>query len=400
VNGQALSARRVNAPRRSDWFTYFAEDYRWSAAMMLALGGTAAGAADIGEVDEVGRELRTRSGDDDAWFRAWCDQADRVRRRAEAAEQAGHHLTAAGGYLRASAYAQIGERFRTPKDTAALQAYTTSLDSFAKFVALTDRPRIEAVEVPIEDSSMPAYLVHADGGEARPPAVVYFDGLDITKELCYSRGGAELARRGVTALVIDGPGNGESPRFRGLPLRPDYEVAGSAALDYLETRTDIDAERVGVLGISLGGYYAARCASLDSRFRACVAWGAIWDYHATWKRRVESNFADAMSVPGSHITWVLGVDTVDDALERLRGFRLDGVVHAMSCPFMVLHGEHDEQIPVEVAQRLLVECGAQDKTLRVYTAEEGGAQHCQMDRPTPAVAELADWFADKLEEAH
>src|SRR5581483_10009537 len=120
----------------------------------------------------------------------------------------------------------------------------------------------------------------------------------------------------------------------------DYDVAGSAALDYLETRRDLDASRAGVIGISLGGYYAPRCASLDHRYGACVAWGAIWDYHATWKARVESGFTTAMSVRGQHINWVLGVDTVDEALRKLEAFRLDGVVQQMQCPFLVMHGEN------------------------------------------------------------
>jgi len=41
-------------------------------------------------------------------------------------------------------------------------------------------------------------------------------------------------------------------------------------------------------------------------------------------------------------------------------------------------------------------CGSKDKTFRVYTAEEGGAQHCQRDYLTLVVAEMWNWFEDKL----
>ena len=391
------SARiQLSPPRRDDWFVYFPEDYRWSAAMAVVLAAAGAGAAELGEVDAVGRELRPHLGDDERWFWAWRRAGDRLREAAEAAERAGRTLTAAGAYLRSSAYHQIGERFRTPKDDDALECYAMSVDSFGRYAALIDGPRIEAVEIPMEDTSLPAYLVHAAGTDAASPVVVYFDGLDITKEMCLTRGALELARRGVSALVVDGPGNGESVRFRELPLRPDYEVAGSAALDFLETRTDVDAGRAGVMGISLGGYYAPRCAALDRRFKACFAWGAIWDYQATWRARIESHFSSAMSVPGHHISWVLGVDSIEDALEKLGEFRLEGVVQRMTCPLLVVHGGHDEQVPIEIAEQLVAACGSADKTLRVYTAAEGGAQHCQMDRPTPAVAEFADWLTEKL----
>src|SRR5262249_40639653 len=162
-------------------------------------------------------------------------------------EQRGHRLTAAAAYLRSSAYHQIGERFRTPKDERANECYLRSIDSFGRYAALVDRPRLEKVEVPLEGNAMPALMVHAEGGASRPRVVVYFDGLDITKEMCYVRGAEELARRGVSTLVVDGPGNGESVRFRDMPLRYDYEAAGSAALDYLETRSDVDPARVGVM---------------------------------------------------------------------------------------------------------------------------------------------------------
>jgi dipeptidyl aminopeptidase/acylaminoacyl peptidase len=392
-----MSVAGLSRPRFADWFAYFPDDYRWSAAMALVLGAAAFGGSDLGEADHAGRRLRERVGDDEAWFEAWRQEGDRLRARAEAAEAAGRALTAAGAYLRSAAYHQIGERFRTPKDAPALDVHRTSVDSFHRFAELTDWPRLEPVEVPFEGTALPAYLVHARPGPGRrPPVVVYFDGLDITKEMCFLRGATDLVRRGVSVLLVDGPGNGESIRFRGLPLRSDSERAGSAAIDFLEARGDVDGSRVGVLGISLGGYYAPRCASLDHRFRACVAWGAIWDYHATWKRRIEANFAGSLSVPGHHITWVLGVDTLEQALERLEDFRLDGVVQQMRCPFLVLHGEHDEQVPLEVAQKLYEASGSADRTLRVYTAEEGGAQHCQSDQLTIATADLSDWLAEKL----
>lgn len=392
-----MSVARLNPPRFSDWFAYFPDDYRWSAAMALVLGAAAYGGADLGEADRAGRRLREHLGDDDAWFEAWREEGDRLRARAQAAEAAGRGLTAAGCYLRSTAYHQIGERFRTPKDAAALEVYRTSVDSFHRFAALTDGPRIESVEVPFEGTSLPAYLVHAQPRDGRrPPVAVYFDGLDITKEMCFLRGATELVRRGVSVLLVDGPGNGESIRFRGLPLRFDYERAGSAALDHLEGRDDVDASRVGVIAISLGGYYAPRCASLDHRFKACVAWGAIWDYHATWKRRIDTGFAGSLSVPGHHISWVLGVDTIEEALAKLEDFRLDGVVQRMRCPFLVLHGEHDEQVPLDTAQRLYDASGSADKTLRVYPAAGGGAQHCQSDQLTSATADFADWLAEKL----
>jgi len=384
-------------PKTTNWFTYFPEDYRWSAAVGGIISSAPYGGSDIGEVDRAARGLRKHLGDDAAWFDAWREEGDRVRALAESADQAGRRFTASSAYLRACTYYQMAERFRTPKDASALESFRAGVDCFHRFARLTDRPRIEVVEIPYEAASLPAYFVHAENKEvARPPAVVFFDGLDITKELQYLRGVADLVRRGISCLLVDGPGTGEAIRFRGYPLRYDYEVAGTAALEWLARRADVDPARIGVMAVSLGGYYAPRCASMEPRFKACVAWGAIWDYHATWKRRIESGFRASMSVPGHHISWILGVEALQEALGRLEKFRLDGVVQRMRCAFLLTHGAEDEQVPMADAQALFNAVGSPDKTFRVFTADEGGAQHCQRDYLTHGASVIFDWLADKL----
>ena len=257
-----------------------------------------------------------------------------MRAHAKRFEASGHRHAAAPFYLRACKYYQMGERFRTPKDEKALEAYRISVECFHRFAALTD-VAIEIVEVPYEGGSLPGYFVHARNADAkRAPCVVHFDGLDVTKELLYMRGVPDLAKRGISVLVMDGPGTGEAIRFRGYYLRPDYEVAGSACIDYLERRADVDPKRIAVVANSLGGYYAPRCAAMEPRFAACVAWGAIWDYHATWKRRIDAAFNASMSVPGHHIMWILGVDTLDAALKKLEAVpaRRRGAEDALPVP--------------------------------------------------------------------
>jgi hypothetical protein len=383
--------------KQSPYFMYFPDDYRWSAAVINMLGSASFGSADVGEIHQIGRLVRDKVGDDDAWFDACVQVGDRVKAFAQERETSGHRISAANAYRRACAIYQMGERFRTPKDERALAAYRTGVECFHRFIELTTDARIEKVEVPYEGGSLPGYFVHAKNTQAaRNPCVVFFDGLDVTKELQYGRGVEDLIKRGLSCLVMDGPGTGEAIRFRSYYLRHDYEIAGSACIDFLERRTDVDAKRIGVMAISLGGYYAPRCASMEPRFAACVAWGAIWDYYATWKRRIEASFQASMSVPGHHIMWILGVDSLDEALQRLQPFRLDGVVQKMRCPFLITHGADDEQVPLADAQALLKASGSPDKTLRVFTAEEGGAQHCQRDYLSLGAATMFDWLEDKL----
>ena len=285
---------------------------------------------------------------------------------------------------------------RQYKLCAALAVQRTNSRQCVAIIKLSDY-NIEIVEIPFVDGSLPGYFVHPQKKVAeKSPCIVYFDGLDVTKEIQFMRGIPDLIKRGFSVLIMDGPGTGEAIRFRNHYLRYDYEVAGSACLDYLEGRKDVDPKKIGIVAISLGGYYAPRCAAMDHRWAACIAWGAQWDYHETWKRRIDAQFKLSLSVPGHHINWILGVDTLGQALQTLKPIKLDGVMQKMECPFLLVHGAEDEQIPLSDAQKQYDACGSKDKTLRVYTAEEGGSQHCQRDYLTLVVADMWNWFEDKL----
>jgi dienelactone hydrolase len=264
------------------------------------------------------------------------------------------------------------------------------------------RPRVEPVEVSYDNTSLPALLVHPDrdvAGARAAPAMIFFDGFDVTKELQYGYGIADLAARGVGCLIVDGPGNGESVRFRNLPLIAETENYATPAYEYLAARAEFDPQRIGVMALSLGGYYAPRAASLEPRFACCVAWGAQWDYHEIWARRLEeldSGKVLSLSVPPEHLQWVLGVSDRAAALKKLEGFRLDGIVQKMACPFLLLHGAGDEQIPLELAEKLFEAAGSKQKALKVFSREEGGFHHCQVDNITIGVHYMFDWIADVL----
>ena len=229
--------------------------------------------------------------------------------------------------------------------------------------------------------------------------MVFFDGFDVTKEIQYFKGVPDLVKRGIACLIVDGPGNGESPRFRGLYLHHETERYGTAAYEYLASRPEIDAKRIGVMALSLSGYYAPRAAAFEQRFACCIAWGAQWDYGAIWKKRfelIDSGRAPSLSVPWQQLLWIFDVGTREEAMKKLEGFKLEGVVQKLRCPFLMLHGEGDEQIPLTLAQMCFEKVGSKDKTLKVFTREEGGYHHCQIDNVSVGVAYMWDWLETRL----
>ena len=381
-------------------FIYFPTNYRWSMGLLICLSGAPWTGVEIDEVNRVGRALRDKVGDDCAWFDEWTRMGDTIEARGRDAARAGHRLTAASCFMRAARYYQTGERFLQPKSQVGMDVYAKAVKTFKDGAAMIHRPRIEPVEIPYEATSLPGLLVHPDpevtGG--RPlQAMVFFDGFDVTKELQYGYGIPDLAAQGIGCLIVDGPGNGESARFRNLPLIAETERYATPVYEYLAARPEFDAKRIGVMALSLGGYYAPRAASLEPRFACCVAWGAQWDYHEIWRRRLElldSGKVLSLSVPPEHLQWVLGAPDRTSALKKLEGFRLDEIVQKMQCPFLLVHGAGDEQIPLALANKCFEAVGSKQKTFKVFEKHEGGFHHCQVDNVTIAIHYMWDWICD------
>ncbi len=252
--------------------------------------------------------------------------------------------------MRATTYYFCGERF-IPQSDRKRETYRSCLRCFNKGIARR-WPQISRVEVPYEGTTLPAWFFKADV-EGPAPTVVMFDGLDNAKEMSVFFGGVEIANRGIHVLAIDGPGQGEALRLRGIPSRFDYEVPARAAYEqWPSARRRCDAHRGD--GLSMGGYYAPRAAAMEPRFAACVAWGGHFDYHESWvrRRKIMESGGTKMSAPRFQLPWVLGVPDMDAAMKKLENYRLAGVAEKIACPFYCIHGENDNIVQLEFAQRL------------------------------------------------
>ncbi|MEV0589922.1 alpha/beta hydrolase family protein [Nonomuraea cavernae] len=369
-------------------FYYFPDNYMWSSAFNLAL---MAGAS-LGEMNRWLSPLREGEPDSAAWGKAWAGMAEQQETQAAADLGAGLRRSAGARYLRASVYHASGER-QIPPGPEKTASYQAALAAFEKAIELAPL-NVERIEVPSPDGILPGYLIPARTAEPAP-VVIFYGGFDVTKEILYGFVEEEFVRRGITCLVMDSPGVGEPLRLRGVPSRPDYEVPTGAVIDYLETRSDVDADRIGVMGISLGGYYAPRSAAFEPRIKACAAWGGIWDWGATWEKRWSTR-SKTVSVPWFQLPWVMGTDTMEAGLERVKQWTLVDVLPKLTQPLLIVHGENDRQVAVEDARKAFAAAGSADKQLRIFTVAEGGAEHCQTDEPDPARQLIADWFAQRF----
>jgi hypothetical protein len=354
-----------------------------------ALGETQEGGGSISECFQAAS--RMVPGDPESWHEEWLKVADRNAARGDAAEAAGNIHTAKACWLRAVDNYRSAEFWLAGDDPRRLETFTKCEQSFQK-AGRYFTPPVERVEIPYEDGvHLAGYFIRAPYDTGRQPVLIAFGGLDSFKEeLLFMVGNGSL-RRGISCLLVDGPGQGATLRRFGVNNRYDYEVPVGKCIDYLETRDDVDLDRIAVSGSSLGGYYAARAGSFEHRLAAVVSHGAIWSIQDLWGGAGEDHGL------AGHIKWVFGAGSMAEAMEKARDFTLDGILGGMQCPYLIVHGGHDV-LGVAQAQRVHDDAQARgvDVTLKLIEAEETGAEHCQHDNPTIGMEYLCDWLAERF----
>lgn len=315
----------------------------------------------------------------DGWMGEWSALGSMHERFGEEAAAAGNYESAGEHYFHASMAYHFGkflavaypDQLRALSERA-VSCYTRALPWFeipGERLAIDYEPGVTMWGI----LRKPWHVTH-------PPVAILIPGLDSVKEELHSYSN-DFLRRGIATLAIDGPGQGEMEFDR--PMRADYEVAVGAAINALERRPDVDARRIGLMGVSLGGYYAPRAAAFEPRVRAVIALAGPYD--------VPAAFDHMPSLTQDAFIHRSGAATRAEALERLQGFTLAGVAERVACPVLVIMGERDRVIPPADAKRLAREvAGPVDEWLF-----EDGNHVCNnityKHRP-----QQADWMRQRL----
>jgi dienelactone hydrolase len=377
-------------------FEYFPGNYIWNLGVAAALNSGGA----IDEVDRACRPIRelAQQGSDvgtQEFLDSWRRVADQVEEQAREAEAAGHLRTAGQKYFRAAGYLCQSERMLSNSSPDRIPTYRHLLEVMETSFSLRD-PRTTRVEVPFEDTSLPAYFTNASVDGSPVPTVIMWNGLDSTKEHMYTSGWpTEMAERGISVLQVDCPGSGEALRLRGLTARIETEDWARACVDYLETRDDVRSDRIGLVGWSLGGYYVPRAAAFEKRLALAVAWGANHNWGEVQKRRLEREGENPVPHYWEHVLWVWGQPDIPTFIDYAEGISLEGVVEQIECHLLITHGANDRQISVDYAHRSYEQAvNAASRELRIFSPDEGATEHIGLDHLPHVGAYTADWVED------
>jgi dienelactone hydrolase len=312
------------------------------------------------------------------WCSAWSARAalhEELGREALAQDKllsAGEHLQRAGVYYHFAKFLFVHD---IPQMRAAHMKAVACRERALPHL----RPPGARVEMPYQGKWLAGILRKPPAAE-RPPVVVMAMGLDSAKEEadCYEQ---PFLARGMATLSFDGPGQGEGEYD--FAIRGDYEAVVAAVIDFIQTRRDLDAARIGLWGVSLGGYYAPRAAAFERRASACIALGGPFDWAAAWEGLPQLT-REAFRVR-SHCA------SEAQAQRHAATLSLAGIAQQITCPIYIMNGRQDRIVPCRDAERLAREVKG-PVTLRII--QDGN--HIANNRAYRWRSHSADWMADQL----
>jgi pimeloyl-ACP methyl ester carboxylesterase len=311
------------------------------------------------------------------WLDAWEATGDEHRAQADEARAAGHDLTAGEAYLRAAVAYHFAKFVWVLDPDRNHDVTEQAIAAMGAAHELLD-PTAERLEPAYENTRLAANL-RRPAGVDRAPLVVLIPGLDSTKEEFFVWEQTFLAR-GMATVSMDGPGQGESGF--GLHISPAYETAVAAVLDALEGRDDLDLERVGAAGVSMGGYYAPRAAAFEPRLKAVAGISGAYDMSANW-----DNLPQLTRETLQHHT---GASSSEEARERAAELNLRGVAERIEQPALIITGKLDRLIPWEDTKRIADEIPGAE-----WVLYERGTHVCN-NLPFKYRPLVGDWMAAQL----
>src|SRR6185437_10720747 len=294
------------------------------------------------------------------WCREWGVTATRYEQLAEAADDAGQRQTAAGAWQRAALAWHWGKFVFTDDPVQQRAAHDRAVACFFRAApALT--PPAELVRVPYGGTTLAAYLrVPPAADLADPPVVIMVPGLD--------------------SLAVDGPGQGEAEYE--LPIEPAYEKVATAVVEFLQDRAGLDADRIGLFGVSLGGYYAARAAAYEKRLRAVVSLAGPYRLDLDWDDRPAQTRATFQARSGAR--------SAEEARAKAAELTLEAAAPLIETPLLVVGGARDTIAPAYHQERLAQEAKAAE--LALYP----DGNHGVTNRAYESRSRMADWLAAHL----
>jgi pimeloyl-ACP methyl ester carboxylesterase len=311
------------------------------------------------------------------------------------------------GRLRnATGYLRIAEFFTPPFSAEKLPRYRRYRQLFD--AAFADSGALRH-EVPYAAAALPAYRYPAVGPERG--SVLVHGGFDSLIEEFFAIW-ERIAAAGFNVIAFEGPGQGGARALGGLTFDHDWEKPVAAVLDHF------GLERAGLVGISMGGYWALRAAGREPRIDRVVSWPPVYDWlhrvpaplrgatramlrrrrFMRWNVRVRTRLIPMLRQVVEQAMYLAGGTDPMDAVDWFLGMNASHLgSERVTQDVLLLCGEHDAfQPPVLTRAQAAALTAARSVTIRTFTKAEGADQHCQMGNLDLACRVVTEWLRDTV----
>jgi dienelactone hydrolase len=340
---------------------------------------------DVPDPDAVDLAQRLRPYDPESWHVENRRLAERNEERARQRLAEGLKVTAAEFYLRSVGFWRNAVLYLPEEDSRMLPTYAELQRTFDAAWSLVPRP-FERIEIPFEGKMLKGHFFAARApAGAKLPVVFNYGGADgILLTASPDGNSGPFRARGISYLDLDAPGMGTALRMEKIYAPHDAERVGKAVVDYLTSRPDVDARRIGLQGSSMGGYYAPRCATADHRIAAVAVWSGayalqqdIFDYYPPIQHRLR---------------WLIGARNLPDARRMMGDFTLAGQASKIECPLLVGYSVGDRVMDPHGAFSLY-EAATKSADRSIIEGTGHGGRRFETKTALP------DWFAKQFAKA-
>jgi dienelactone hydrolase len=293
--------------------------------------------------DQLEVAQRMKPFDLESWITEWTRVAEKNEELAEKFAGEGFNVTANEFYLRASNFYREACWPQPADEPRMLTTYKKMRETFDKAWKMTRAP-LERVQIMYEGNTLDGYFRKPNNPPGKKfPAVIAFQGADTMAEATILNGGGYNAR-GMAYLAVDFPGQGGALRLKDLHLPPDTERVAKAMIDYLETRPDVDVTRIGMQGISMGGYGVPRAASGEKRIKAGFMSSGSFD--------LKSDLFEYYPPIQERVRWIIGAKDLADARKKLADYTLEGRANKIEAAMLIGYSKDDRIMDPAGALRL------------------------------------------------
>ncbi len=379
--------------------------------LIRQLGSTAYGGASVGECFSVAE--RINDGVPSSWVEEFAKLAKTQKKDADERTARGHGISAREQYLKACNSYRAAEYYTDYRDPIHRELGIKSRECFEEAMKFVNHT-FESETLVFKDITLPVYFMAPSLDGRKRKTLMIVSGFDGTTEEEYLQTGFAALQRGFNIILFAGPGQMDTLRFHpDTFFEPDFEHPVGTVLEYVSDRNDVDMERIALLGISFGGYFATRAVSREPRIKALVANSPIIDLHKYMVGFVgvdpaempdDEDFTpqdlpeipeELMSSQMKELTGNLmgrfGQPSFKKTFQYMRQFNVGEALEDISCPCFAMAGIGEG---VEPQRQFNVFCDRVSGPVasHLFTQEEGADSHCQVGNLAFSNAVYLDWL--------